>query len=463
MSLRRRLQAGLGMAMSTVILALALLGGEAVRYVGEDLVASRLRHDAESLLAALQESPDGTLRLEGQRLGSIYERPYAGHYYVIATADDATLLRSRSLWDVHLSIPSLPAGETQRWHAQGPDDQQLLAWAAGYRKQGRDITVVVAEDLSALHVHLATVRWVLAGIGLVVVIGVLALQQRILRRGFEPLQQTAGDVERLAAGEINQLSEAVPDEVRPLVTEVNRLLELLDRRLQRSRNAAGNLAHALKTPLALLMQLTQDEALKSHPAIRSEMGVRITQIRQVIENELKRARLAGRAGRAQAFRPADDLPQLADVLHRIYEERHIRIDLDYPETLTLPLDRDDALELIGNLLDNACKWARGRVRLGIDGTVSGSLVVEDDGPGCSEERIQELTRRGTRLDEEIAGHGLGLAIVQEIADLYGAGLTFDQSPALGGLRVTVGFGMRPVRAKGATPEQSPIPNVHGDA
>lgn len=312
-------------------------------------------------------------------------------------------------------------------------------WAGGYRKQGSNLTIAVAEELSALHAHLIVLRWSLLGIGLAVLIAVLGLQRMILRRGFAPLQRTAGDVERLANGDIGQLSENVPDEVRPLVKEVNRLLILLDRRLQRSRNAAGNLAHALKAQLALLGQLARTEELRAHPQISAELDSRVGQINQVIEKELKRARLAGRAGTAKAFRPYDDLPPLIEVLTRIYAERAPDIEVDCPAELTLPLDRDDALELIGNLLDNACKWARHRVRLTVQSPSSGCLVVEDDGPGCTPEQIEQLTRRGTRIDEEVAGHGLGLAIAQEIAELYVARLKLDRSPALGGMRVSFCF------------------------
>ncbi|QKK12463.1 MAG: hypothetical protein HND59_13590 [Pseudomonadota bacterium] len=309
MSLRKQLQAGLGLAMAVIILVLAVLASEAVRYVGEDLVASRLRHDAESLLAALQANTESALEVDASRLGAIYERPYAGHYYVVALLDATSQLRSRSLWDHPLAIPPLPPGESHRWHAAGPDGQQLLVWAGGYRKQGSNLTIAVAEELSALHAHLIVLRWSLLGIGLAVLIAVLGLQRMILRRGFAPLQRTAGDVERLANGDIGQLSENVPDEVRPLVKEVNRLLILLDRRLQRSRNAAGNLAHALKAQLALLGQLARTEELRAHPQISAELDSRVGQINQVIEKELKRARLAGRAGTAKAFRPYDDLPR----------------------------------------------------------------------------------------------------------------------------------------------------------
>ncbi len=442
MSLRKRLQAGLALAMTLVMGLLVIAAGETVRHVGEDLVASRLRHDADSVLSALQVDAQGAVTVDTRRVGAIYERPYTGHYYVVAVAEGGATLRSRSLWDAPLAVPSLPPGTTQRWHASGPERQPLLAWAGGYRKQGRDVTIAVAEDLSALHTHLNRVRWLLGGIGLVVLLGVVALQRMILRRGFDTLQQTAADVERLGTGEISQLGEGVPDEVKPLVTEVNHLLTLLDRRLQRSRNAAGNLAHAVKSPLTLLSQLASSAELADHPQIATELNTRIDQIRHAVDSELRRARLAGRTGTAQAFRPAEDLPELVEVLRRVHGGRELEITLHCPREVVLPLDRDDALELIGNLLDNACKWARRRVRLTVDQPQAGCICVEDDGPGCSPQQIDTLLRRGTRLDESVSGHGLGLAIVQEIAELYSARLEFRSAPELGGLQVSVCFHAR---------------------
>lgn len=438
-SLLRRLQAGLGFAMVAVIGTLVLVGGEAVRHVGEDLVASRLQHDADSLLAALQISADGQMQVNEPQLGAIYDRPFTGHYYVIAPLDGRASLRSRSLWDAPLAVPPLPPGERHRWNATGPDDQPLLVWAGGFRKQEHDVTIAVAEELGPLHQHLTIVRGILGAIGLVVLLGVLGLQQIVLRRGFEPLRETAADVERLATGEIATLDESVPVEIQPLVHEINRLLVLLDRRLQRSRNAAGNLAHALKSPLALLQQLAHSPELEGHAQVATELAERVTQIQKTIDSELKRARLAGRSGKAMAFRPTDDLQQLVEVLQRIFATRELVIDVECPDDVTLPLDRDDALELIGNLMDNACKWAQQHVRLTLEKPRQGCLVVEDDGPGCTQDRITELSQRGKRLDESVAGHGLGLAIVHEIAELYGASLKFGQSPSLGGMQVTICF------------------------
>lgn len=425
--------------MAAVIGGLVLLGGEAVRRVGEDLLASRLRHDAESVLAALRLSPSGEIEVQTPRLGAIYDRPFTGHYFLVTSPEGDVSLRSRSLWDAPLPVPPLRAADQRRWHADGPDGQPLLVWAGGYRKLGRTVTIAVAEDLGSLHAHLATVRWALGGLGLLVLAGVLGLQRMILFRALAPLQGTATQVDRLAAGEIAQLDESGPAEVRPLVREINRLLALLERRLQRSRSAAGNLAHALKAPLALLQQLSDSKELGAHPHIAAELGERVTQIQRAIDSELRRARLAGAAGRVQAFRPAQDLPQLVEVLRRIYAERDLTIKVEYPQDRVLPLDRDDALELIGNLMDNACKWGNSRVRLTLGQPGRDCLTVEDDGPGCEPERIAELARRGKRLDEAVAGHGLGLSIVHEITKLYDASLVFDRSTEWGGLRVRVCF------------------------
>ena len=225
--------------------------------------------------------------------------------------------------------------------------------------------------------------------------------------------------------------------MQPLVTEVNRLIALMDQRLQRSRNALGNLAHALKGPLNLITQICDNETLKQHPDIRNELLQHTKILQQLIDHELKRARLAGSGGSGQYFYPQQELPSLEKLLLRLYEHKSLQIQHVYPDHALGDTDRDDMLELLGNLLDNACKWACHKVMYSIQQDHAIHITVQDDGPGCNDEQLQTLTKRGVRLDESIPGHGLGLAIVKDIVNLYGGSLGFDRSPELGGLRVNI--------------------------
>ena len=435
-SLAQRLHIGLGLSL---ILLMALIGWliyDQNQRLVDDLVASRLQHDGEALLAALQFDAEGKVSLTKGSITAIYRQPLSGHYFLIVTEKNE-VLRSRSLWDVELSSEKLAAGEQHIRRVIGPSEQPLLLWAGGYRKGEQNITIMVAEDLSLLQQRLlenAILLLVLTGIFLFLI---LFIQRRIVLDSFAPLRQLANEIEQLERGDINQLTEAVPLEVQPLVIEVNRLLFLMGQRLQRSRTALGNLAHALKAPLNLLTQLADSETVQALPELKQELKEYSGQLSQLIDHELKRARLAGSGGAAQRFEAADELPPMIELLKRIYSDKPINIEASYPQTVIQNLDRNDMMELLGNLLDNACKWAKHKIVCRIEVTDFVTVIVEDDGIGVTEEQLDKLTQRGSRIDESLPGHGLGLSIVNEIVELYQGSLQLDDSEELGGLRVTV--------------------------
>ncbi|HZE16617.1 MAG TPA: ATP-binding protein, partial [Mycobacterium sp.] len=244
---------------------------------------------------------------------------------------------------------------------------------------------------------------------------------------------------QLGKGERSRLDEEAPREIRPLVHELNALLERLGVRLERSRSATGNLAHALKTPLARLQQISEFESRALPPHVRADLAQAVTDMRASIDRELKRARLAGGGVPGTRLRLDIELTRLADVMGRIHQERGLSIETDVPVGQVYAGDREDLLELFGNLLDNACKWARHRILLRVAADGDGSLhaQVEDDGPGEDPQHLKQLTERGARADENVAGHGLGLAIVSDIIAQYEGRLEFGRSETLGGLSVRI--------------------------
>jgi signal transduction histidine kinase len=331
----------------------------------------------------------------------------------------------------------MPVGKTTRVHSAGPKGQRLLGLVNGFHKQGHAVTVVVAEDLAPLKAELGQFQqqYMLASLG---ILGLLiTVQQIIVRLGFRPLQRVRQDITRLEQGEISQLQEAVPTEVRPLVQEMNRLLKVLEQRLLRSRHALGNLAHALKTPLTLVMQLADQEAFRTVPQVRQQLIEHTTVLHHRLERELRRARLAGAAPPNQRLQLAEEIPALVDVLHRIYQDKTLEITYCVVPHAAVVGDREDLLELLGNLLDNACKWAHHRVQVTIQGQPELRLVVEDDGPGCPSTVLRQLAERGVRIDESTPGYGLGLAIVKDIVEQYNGDISFRRSRQLGGFQVCV--------------------------
>ncbi len=432
-SLAHRLNIGLGLSL---ILLMGLIGWliyDQSQRLADELIVSRLQHDGEGLLAALQFDAENNATLVEGAVSAIYQRPLSGHYFLLQL-ENGRSLRSRSLWDVELNAQTLAPGEQRVRRIAGPAEQPLLIWAGGYRKGNHNVTVMVGEDLTQLQQRLLQNALLLLVLTVIFLFLVLFIQRRIVRDSFAPLRRLGREIEQLERGDIDRLTEAVPLEVQPLVVEVNRLLQVMGRRLERSRNALGDLAHALKGPLNLLTQLADDS--ETPAALQQELRQHTVALQQQIEHQLIRARLAGAGSAGQRFNPAEELPVLITLLKRIYHHKQIEFEYHAPSENLSNIDRHDLHELLGNLLDNAAKWASGRVRCNIEQHGAAvHICVEDDGAGVTEEALAALTERGHRLDESLPGHGLGLAIVREIVELYNGTLQLDRSPELGGLRV----------------------------
>lgn len=434
-SIQARLSAGLVLSLLALFTLQWAVVSASIRYLVEQYVGSRLDHDGESLLAALSFAADGTPLLDPARVDPVYQRPFSGHYFRIAAGRHELL--SRSLWDENLRVGEARLGESALLKIQGPQRQRLLVHARGYRKQGHALTIAVAEDLSPVEDDIRAFQWRYALVSLIALLSLLLIQYMVVRTGLRPLEQVRGELQRLERGEVQELTGAMPAEIAPLITQINRLLQTLGQRLKRSRNALGNLAHALKTPLTLLSQLAGRPELQAYPEVRNALRTQVQTLQAISERELKRARLAGGGALGQRVTLAPEVDALAHTLRSIYHSKELEIESRISTGAVFHGDREDFMELLGNLLDNACKWARGRVRTTIEMGVALMVRIEDDGPGCAPEQLAQLTRRGVRADESITGHGLGLAIVQDIVDQYQGHVRFGRSAELGGFMVEI--------------------------
>ena len=273
-------------------------------------------------------------------------------------------------------------------------------------------------------------RLLFISIGLIGFISLLLLQHFVIRRQFKQLDQSRAELKKIESGERQQLSEDVPTEIYPLVKEFNHSLSIMQQRMERSRNSLGNLAHALKTPLSILMQNLD----KNKPAIKQA-----ERIRQLTDRELKRARMAGLGNTSQRFNPREELPVLIGVLKQAHQKNQLNVTLNISDSVTVFGDREDMLELLGNLLDNAYKWSNEQISCSLVniGNKTTQIIIEDDGEGQQSEILEQLTQRGTRIDESVEGHGLGLAICKDIVKLYGGSIHFDRSKKLGGFLVKI--------------------------
>ncbi|RFQ33555.1 ATP-binding protein [Pseudomonas sp. ATCC 13867] len=431
MSIQRRLGLGLGVVLVVIGLALAQTGLWLFDQGLRRYLANGLQDEAESLLVGIMRGPAG-LQLDSQRVDAVYERLFSGRYFVIRF-DDVTW-RSRSLWDRELDLPSHKG--LARDLEKGPEGQRLLVYRGDYKRYGKKLRIVVAQDYTPILKSFNRLRNIGLGAGGVALLLILVFQGFAVRRALRPLERVRQQIAQLQEGRRSQLDRQVPQELEPLVDQVNHLLQHTEDTLRRSRNALGNLGHALKTPLAVLISLADRAELHEHPELRRVLQEQLEQIEQRLARELGRARLVGEALPGAHFDCDAELPSLCEMLRLIHGE-HLRIDWNATPGLRLPFDREDLLEMLGNLLDNACKWADGQVRLTVEkGAGRYLLSVDDDGPGIAEEQRDSVLERGTRLDEQVAGHGLGLGIARDIAAACGGGLRLEASE-LGGLRVVI--------------------------
>lgn len=437
-SLQLRLGTGLFISLISVFIILWWLTSSSIRHLAEESVAEHLEHDAISILAALSTDAADNITLDINRIEPIYLEPFSGDYYQVITHEQ--IINSRSLMDQNFDIQALPAGKTNKLFITGPKLQPLVIMVYGYNKLNRDITIALAEDLSPTLARIASFQHRYTLIAVVLLLLLIIVQVIILRSGFHRLARIPQQIRALEQGERTQLDTDVPQEVAALVHEVNWLLKVLDQRLQRSRNALADLAHALKTPLTVLQQLPRGEVLQSHPEICHTLQIQTANMQKMMERVLKRARMAGAGPTVAKFDIKQEIPALIKVLQSMYRDKNLTISFVAPETGILLVDREDMLELTGNLLDNACKWAKSRVNLSFDINKVVRLIIEDDGQGVSDADIARLAQRGTRLDEAVSGHGLGLSIARSIAEQHGGRLNLSRSNKLGGFCVEVILG-----------------------
>ncbi len=279
-------------------------------------------------------------------------------------------------------------------------------------------------------------RYRLAAVGFVLVAAMLMLliQRAVVKRSFEELENVRRKIQSFRYKDQSLARQNIPEELVPLADDIDQLLLQLKHQVSRSRHALGNLAHEMKRPLQQLqlLQDSQREELADHSIAIQTL---LSDIHWLIERELKRARIVGVSTPGRSTLLDDDMPPLIAMLQQLYP--NITLHVDYPKLLELQQDRDDMLELIGNLMDNACKFAHQHVEFRVQVQDSNILLtINDDGDGIPASRINAMPSRGKRLDESRQGSGLGLSICQAIVESYQGSLSFENQEK-GGLKVSV--------------------------
>ena len=426
-SLKKRIARNLSLNLLAVMSGLLIAMYLFAQQLLYDYILTHLQHDAESLASVIYEDPAQGWKIDPGRMSTVYNRVRSGHYYYVVI--DEQVIVSRSLFDADFPGIDDNRPPDSEYQADGPADERWMIWHQWVTKNGEAIGIWIAEDIAPFRTRLLQYAAVIVGL-VVIVTGVLFyLQQRTLRQAFEVFDWLRTNLTAIRQQEAERSGVSMPLEIAPLVTEIEKLVEHLRHRIVRTRNAMGNLAHELKRPLQLL-------SIQQESGQGTDMQDTLGDIRNILERELRRARISGSSAIVGAFDIAQEIDSMTDVLRKIYPDINLEVEFE-SQIETSSLDRDDMLELIGNLFDNACKFAQSRVRLTVESIDGGlELAFEDDGQGLDPDQLQRLNRRGQRLDERVAGHGLGLGICRDILDYYRGNLDFTRSE-LGGLRVVV--------------------------
>jgi signal transduction histidine kinase len=422
------------------IAALLLIGGYALdRVLSRSIIDSfdnQLVFVLNSMIASSEIGPDGEVRFTRPPADQRFVEPYSGLYFQISGAGVDTF-PSRSLWDRRLRVDDRH-GDVKP-HLYDSNEFSAADHPDPIRVAERDVTLPgskirwryqIAQSRETIddqiHRLRSTLTWSFSALGL----GLLVLAALQTFYGLWPLRRVRQEVAAIGSGEKTRIGQDFPSEIRPLTEEINQLLAHSEAQAEEARRHAGNLAHALKTPLTVIT----NAATAQSPDLADTVCREALVMRRQIDHHLARARAIGRRASAQARATVwESLEAVQRAVDRLYEG--VTVDIAGDHQAQVRVERQDLDEMLGNLVENAAKYGGGRVFVTVepkDGRVD--ILVEDDGPGIPEAQLGELFARGARLDTTgKPGTGLGLAIVRDVAEIYGGSIRLEESEDLGGL------------------------------
>lgn len=455
-SLNKRLITGAAIFIAAALLIAAVVIGFVLHRFIQGQIDQRLDTQLVFLTSMLTAGNDGTITLAGNADGPPFDRPARGWYWQINGPKN--VLRSRSLQGSSIEAPPVPRRpkppDFRRMHddiddlppearpapgdGPGPDRAPLHFRITQQTIGATSVTLIASSPRSAVMGPLRPAIFTLAGslviLGLALMLAII-LQVRLGLRPLERLRRAVADVR---TGRSDNLPAEQPREIAPLVTELNGLLEQNAANLERARRHVANLAHGLKTPLATLSIALAERGRDGSGELH---GLAVLMERR-IRHHLARARAAALNGPARTRTPvAARLDDVCNALKKIHADKNVSLALTVPSDAAVACEQQDFDEMVGNLLENAYRWARSTVAVHVAANTPHDarplrLVIEDDGPGLKADQVPQVLRPGERMDESTPGFGFGLPITRELAELYGGELNLDTSP-LGGLRVTL--------------------------
>ncbi|OYW86770.1 MAG: histidine kinase [Sphingobium sp. 32-64-5] len=421
------------------IIILLLGGGLALDRVLQDAITRNfddgMAYVLTAMIASAEIGPDGEVFFNRPLADQRFLEPNSGVYYQISSARHEDW-RSRSLWDRALKLDlDRPGSDLRVYNSDQFPDESLRVMERSVMLPGSSVrwTFAVAQARSGLDDQIRTLRvtlirsFVLLGLGLLILIIIQNLY------GLRPLRVVRREIVRMRDGSKSRVTEPMPREILPMVEELNALLAHNERQAEEARAHAGNLAHALKTPMTVIM----NAATANSPDLNETVIREAVTMRRQVDHHLARARAVGRRGMAQSRANVwDSLTAVERAVARLYPD--VRIDMDGNEAIEARVERQDLDELLGNLVENAAKYGGGSVFATVRASSDAEWVVvdiEDDGKGIPPGERERIFDRGARLDTSKPGTGLGLAIVRDVAEIYGGRVELDESEDMGGLLV----------------------------
>jgi len=435
LSINTRTIIGAGLVLSVFLVLTGLALDRAFEDSARTSIQERLRGQLYLLIGETNVSETGSVSLPPQSALTRLNQPDSG-LYASVYKDSQLVWQSRSVISTQPAfISTLPPGEERFEHLREKNNF-LFSYGIDWQTATSNImlTFSLIEDTQSFNAQINQYRQTLwSWLGGMAILLLLA-QLAALRWGLRPLRTVADELVNIEQGRQEKLHADYPDELRGLTGNLNTLLSHERAQQQRYRHALADLAHSLKTPLAVLQGAIDDPQ-----TIREQVG----RIQQSIDYQLQRAATAGRSGLNPPIPLRPVIDNLVVALQKVYRDKQLAFNVTISSDTLIRADQGDLTELFGNLLDNACKWGKQIIR--IDAEQIGDVLnirVHDDGQGISSEQLEHILQRGGRADEAVTGQGIGLAVVQEIIDAYGGKLTL-KNHADGGLLISIIFPNRP--------------------
>lgn len=396
----------------------------------------RMQGLAYALLAATEPTADGTLSLSIFRLpDSRLNNPGAGLAAALIDERNGLTWGSVSLSD---DLPLPPMVAPGEWSFQSTGSTFVLAFGLRWSNPidgDQTYTLLVIEDRGAFESQLQDFRQTLWRWLAIAAVALLSVQGVILAWGLIPLRRLRRDLRLVEKGKLSALGGRYPQELVPLSDAINGMISTGQAQLDRHRHALGDLAHSLKTPLAVLRGMSEDERLS--PDLRQQIAEPVTRMHTIVDHQLRRAVMAGRRTLSEPVMVRDVIEKLSRTLEKVYRGKSPQIEIDVMPTLRMRIDSGDLFEMMGNLIENAVKYGKGRVRVRAKRQRGQFLIsVEDDGPGFPDSP-ERLLRRGVRADALTPGQGIGLAASAELIAAYRGEISIQRSEYLGGGAVLI--------------------------